>query len=128
MCVEHEATGILVTKFEYAALRLSLHYRVGVFAGRQTCAGWKVMKEVPVQVKRIDRVKFQHVYQEDAHELAGLDSDRVLIVVERNGIDGIEVVLAVEIDVETVHHHDQLVIGMRPALLRLDDECAVQTL
>ena len=47
---------------------------------------------------------------------------------EGDGIDGIEVVGAVEVHVEAAHHHDELMIGVWPALLRVDDERAVEAL
>ena len=51
----------------------------------------------------------------------------MLLVVERDGVDRVDLVLAVEVGVEAVHHHHQLVGGRAPAL-RVDDEDAVESL
>ena len=55
------------------------------------------------------------------------DPDRVPRVVERAPVDRVEVVLAVAVGVEAVHHHDEL-LRRRARLLRVDDERAVEAL
>ena len=47
---------------------------------------------------------------------SGLDRDRPVEVGERDGVHRVDLVLAVEVGVEAVHHHDHLV-GRRAARL-----------
>ena len=42
------------------------------------------------------------------HRLAADDRDRVLGIVMRHRVDGVDLVLAIEVGVEAVHHHDEL--------------------
>src|SRR5438876_11953649 len=60
-----------------------------------------------------------------AQKLFSLYPDRVLRVVEGHSIDGIDLVLAIEVGIKRVHHHDQLA-SRGPALPGVDDEHAVQ--
>ena len=78
-------------------------------------------------MERVDRIELGHVDQVDPHQLADPEPDRVAHVVEGDGVDGVHLVLAVEVGVEPVHGHHQLV-GRRPGLGRVDDEDAVEAL
>ena len=49
------------------------------------------------------------------------------LVVEGDGIDGIEIVLVVEIYIKAAHHHHKLLVHRRASPLRVDDERAVQS-
>ncbi|MCZ7589090.1 MAG: hypothetical protein M5U27_09625 [Gaiella sp.] len=80
-----------------------------------------------MEVKRVDQVELGQVRQVDAHELAAAHADRVARVVERAPVDGVEVVPAVGVRVEAVHHHDELAGGLARRL-RVDDERAVEAL
>ena len=75
---------------------------------RQRRAVIVVVEEVGVQVERVDRVELGHVDQVDAHRPRLVDADRLLRVGMGDGVDGVDLVLAVEVGVEGVHHHDQL--------------------
>jgi hypothetical protein len=81
-------------------------------------------------MERVDGVELQQVDQEDPHQLPHPDPDRVPVVVEVEGdrVDGVEVVLVVEVDVEAVHDDDQLVVRSRPAVPGVDDEGPVEPL
>jgi len=48
-------------------------------------------------------------------------------VVEGHGVDGVDLVLAVEVGIKGIHHHDKLP-GRRPPLAGVDDEDAIQPL
>ena len=80
-----------------------------------------------MQVERVDEVELGQVGEVDPDGLRALDRDRVLRVVEGLAVDGVEVVLAVAVGVEAVHHHDEL-LRRRPRLGRVDDERAVEAL
>jgi hypothetical protein len=78
-------------------------------------------------VERVDQVVLEHVDDVDPHELPARDRDRRAHVGERDRVDGVELVRPVEVRVEPVHHHHELVGGLA-ALLRVDDEPAVEPL
>src|SRR5687768_18361313 len=125
--VEHERTGVLVGELEHRPLSLSKGDRVGEFVAVEIRSGPIEPEEVPVEVERVQQVELGDVHEIDAGELAGLHRNRKLLVVEGDGVDRVDLVLVVEIGVECVHHHHHL-IGRRAALLRVDDEYAVETL
>ena len=80
-----------------------------------------------MQVKRVDEVVLEDVDEVEADELVALDLDRPLGVREADRVRGIELVCAVEVRVEAVHDHDELV-GVLARVLRIDDERAVEAL
>ena len=86
-----------------------------------------VVEKVGVQVEGVDQIVFQDVDQVDTHFFPDLDLDGMDLVVERDGIDGVEIVLVVEIDIEAAHHHHKFMVNRRPAAFRIDDERAIQT-
>src|SRR5262245_58706489 len=128
--VEHVVSGVLVAELEDATLPLHLRDDVGELGGGEAGAGGVILEEVGVQVERVDRVVLQDVDQIHAHQLAHFDLDGMLavVVMEWDGVDGVEVVGAVEIHVEAAHHHDELLIGGWPSLFWIDDERAVEAL
>ena len=104
-----------------------------------------VVEEVGVQVEGVDRVELGDVDQIDPHRARALDLDRPLGVGMGDRVDGVELVLLVEIGVEAVHHHHELlparVLGRAeqaaarrlgvlrvPLRIRVDDEGAVEAL
>jgi hypothetical protein len=60
-----------------------------------------------MQVERVDRVEFRDVDKIYADRFVARDRDRVFRIVMTHGIDGINLVLVVEIRIEGVHHHHQ---------------------
>ena len=125
--VEHVLAGVGEAQLEDAALALALDDRVGEVARLEPGAGRVVVEEVGVDVERVDEVELEHVHEVDPHELAALDPDRLVHVRERDRVDGVDLVRAVEVGVEPVHDHDELV-GGRAAVLRVDHERAVEAL
>ena len=89
--------------------------------------GREVVKEVAVQVKRVEQVVLEDVDEVQPHELVALDLDRALAVGEADRVGRVQLVGAVEVRVEAVHDHDELV-GLLALVLRIDDERAVQAL
>ena len=87
-------------------------------------AGREVVEEVGVHVERVDLVELEHVHEVDPHQLVLPDPHRLVHVREADRVDRVDLVGEVEVRVEAVHHHHQLV-GLRAALLRVDDERAV---
>ena len=80
-----------------------------------------------MDVERVDLVELEDVDQVDPDELAALHDDRPVEVVEPDRVDRVDLVRLVEVRVEPVHHHHELVcLGAR--LLRIDDERAVEAL
>src|SRR5919109_1000396 len=124
--VEHEDPGIREVDLDDPALSLRLDDGVGVLE-LVARPGRVVTEEVAVEVEGVDEVELRQVREVDPNRLLPADADRVLRVVERLPVDGVEVVLAVGVGVVAVHHHDELL--RRPArLLWIDDERAVEPL
>src|SRR5512134_286345 len=124
--VEHEVAGVGEVDLDDPALALAEHDRVRVLE-LVARAGRVIAEEVPVEVEGVDQVELGQVGQVDAHGLRAPDLDRIARVVERRAVDRVEVVLAVAVGVEGVHHHHQLLRG-GPRLGRVDDEGAVEAL
>lgn len=137
---------VLEAELQDPPLGLALHDRVDrPQRRRQRGAVIVVVEEVGVQVEGVDRVELGDVDEVDPHRPGPLDRDGLLRIGVRHGVDGVDLVLVVEIGVEGVHHHDQLlppgVLGraQQPAARRLglvgmaggigvDDEGAVHAL
>jgi hypothetical protein len=124
--VKHELPGVGEVDLEDAALALAEHdgVRVLELLGR---AGAVKPEELAVQVQRVDEVELRQVGEVDTHGLRAADPDRILRVVEREPVDGVEVVVPVTVGVVAVHDHDEL-LGRRPGFRRIDDEGAVEAL
>ena len=86
----------------------------------------EVVEQVPVQVERVDEVELEHVDEIDPHQLVALDLDRRVHVRERDRVGRVHLVRAVEVGVEPVHHHHELV-GVLAAVGGVDER-AVQAL
>jgi hypothetical protein len=124
--VEHEVAGVWEAHLEHGPLGLALDDRVGELDRRQRRPSREVVEEVPVDVERVDRVVLEDVHEVDPDRPVALDRDRLVDVVERDRVDRVDLVaLGVEVRVEAVHHHHQLV-GLGTPALRIDDEGAVQ--
>ena len=86
------------------------------------------MKETGVQVEGIEQIEFQDVHKIDADLLADLDLDRMILIVERNGVDSVKVVDIIKVHIEAAHDHDHLTVDRRATFLGIDNERAIQTL
>src|SRR3712207_6775661 len=78
-------------------------------------------------MEAVYEVELQHVHHVYPDELTLLYPYRVALVVEGHRVDSVDLVRGVEIGVEAVHDHNQLV-GLRTALLRVHDERPVEPL
>ena len=112
-------------RLEHVALTLALDDRVRVLARRERRAGRKTVEEVAMDVERVDRVELDDVDEVDPDELAALDANRLVHEVEGNGVDCVDLVVFVEVRIERVLNHHELV-GVGTTLGRVDDERAVQ--
>ena len=81
------------------------------------------MKQVRVQVRH--HRLFKKVHHVHPHRLAQGELNRVVGVLEGAPVPGVEVGLAVAVEVESAHHHHQLAHG-RAARLGIDDHQPVQ--
>src|SRR5215217_6832281 len=96
-------------------------------------------------MKRVDRVELHDVDEVEAHRPGSDDPDGVLGVMMGHRVDGVDLVLAVEVSVEGVHHHHELLpirvfgcaekagashVGLLrvSCWIRIDNECAVHPL
>ena len=125
--MEHVLALIGEAQLEDPALALPLDHRVGQLRRLERRARRVVVEEVGVDVERVQKVELERVHEVDPHELAAFHPDRLVLVGERDRVHGVDLVRAVEVGVEAVHDHHQLV-GLRPALGRIDHECAVEPL
>ena len=114
-------------QLEDPALSLHLADRVRVLGGHERRPCREVVEEVGMQVKGVDRVVLEDVDEVDTDERVALHLDRAVEVVEAHRVDGVDLVAEVEVRVERVHDHHELV-GLRAGLLGVDDEHAVEAL
>src|SRR5215204_1258504 len=126
MGVKHERTGMLIGELEDGPLTLAEGYNVGPFKMLQIRACAIKPEEVAVEVKGVEQVELRHIDQVDAYQLPLLQVYRMLLVVECDGVDGIDLVFTVEVGIEAVHHHHQLLCrrAIRPWV---DDERSVES-
>ena len=69
-----------------------------------------------MDVEGVDLVELEDVDEVDPNELAALHDHRPVEIVEADGVDRIDLVRLVEVRVEAVHHHHELVgLGARPS-------------
>src|SRR5918997_5734586 len=125
--VEHVLARVREAHLEDPALTLTEHHGVGELAALLARPRRDVVKEVAVQVKRVDQVVFQDVDEIQAHELAPLDANRLLGVGEADRVGGVDLVGAIEVRVEAVHDHDHLV-GRFARVRGIDEKRSVQAL
>src|SRR6185312_14340703 len=125
--MEHVFARVRKAQLEHVALTLALDHRVGVFAWFERGPGRKAVEEVSVDVERVDRVELDDVDEIDPNELAQLHTHRVVHEMESDGVDGVDLVVLVEVRIECVLHHYEL-ICLRTPLRRVDDEHAIETL
>src|SRR4051812_16878961 len=125
--VEHEAAGPRKAELGDSALALALHDGVRVLRRLERRARREVAEEVPVDVEGVQEAVLERVDEVDPHELVARDLDRPLEVGEADRVHRVDLVRAVEVRVEPVHHHHQLV-RVRPSLTGIDDEGAIEPL
>src|SRR5687767_11660435 len=79
-------------------------------------------------MERVHRIVLQRVHEVDANGLTNFELDRILVVVvvKGDGVYLVEVVRAVEIDVEAAHHHYHLAVDFGSSSLRVYDERAIK--
>ncbi len=149
MGVEHIQTRFEtpVGELQDAALRLALHDGVHRLEGRlQRGAVVVIIEEIGVQVQGVDRVELGDVDQINALQLVAANRDGLVVVGESNRVGRVDLIVAVKVGVEAVHHHDHLVdplilgvvvvarlgdlLLLAAVFLRVgvDDESAVETL
>jgi hypothetical protein len=78
-----------------------------------------------VDVKRVDRVELHHVHEVDPNELCATNAHGRVHEMERNRVDRVDLVVLVEVRVERVLHHQELVRRGTP-FDRIDDERPVE--
>src|SRR5918998_1567012 len=125
--VEHEPPGEVVAELHDPALPLTEHLRVGELRRLQLRARRVIIEEVGVRVEAVYEVELEHVDHVDPDQLPLLYLYGVLLVVKGHRVHGVDLVRGVEVGVEAVHDHDQL-IGLRASLPRVDDERPVEPL
>src|SRR3954452_1568974 len=103
--VEHVAPGVGKLPLKDSPLTLAEHDRIGQLSGLAACARGVVVKQVAVQVKRVDQVELKNVDQIDPHQLLAADADWLVHVGKRDRVRRVEFVGTVEVRVKAVHHH-----------------------
>lgn len=80
-----------------------------------------------MDVEGVDRIELDDVDEVDANEVTALHADRPVHEMERHRVDGVDLIVFVEVRIERVLHHHELV-GGGPTTRRIDDEHAVEAL
>src|SRR5687767_2327738 len=117
---------MFVTKFQDAALRLSLDDRVSVLGRGQAGAGGVIIEKVRVQVEGVEQVKLQNIDQVNADLLANFYLYGMVLIMERDPVDRVEIIFVIEVHIETVHYHHHFAVDRWAASLGIDDESAVE--
>src|SRR5215212_2453392 len=125
--VEHELAGKAVAELHDPALPLPEHLRIREIRRLQPRARRVVVEEVGVRVEAVNEVELEQVGDVDPDELILFYLYGVLLIVERHAVHGVDLVGGVEVGVEAVHDHDQLV-GLRSPGLRVYDERPIEPL
>jgi hypothetical protein len=102
MGVKHVHAWKFVTKFQDAALSLSLDDRVRELAGGEASAGGVILEEICVKVKGVDQIELQNIHEIDAHCFPDVDLDRMVLVVKGNPVDRVKVICVIEVNVDAV--------------------------
>src|SRR5688572_26512888 len=127
MGVEHERPGVIVRELKHGPLSLAESDDIGPFVAGQVGAGAVQSKEVAVNVERVQQIELGHIHHVRPYQLSLADPNRVLLVVKGHRIDGVDLILLIEVRIEPIHHHHQLA-GCGAAGLRIYDEGTVQAL
>src|SRR5215210_4886434 len=132
MGVEHERARVTVAELQDPAFPLAEDLRVGELGGFDLPtsgvprARRVVVEEVGVRVEAVYEVELQHVDRVHPDQTPLLYLYGMALVVEGNGVDGVDFVGGVEVGVEAVHDHDHLV-GLGTAFFGVYDEGPVET-
>src|SRR5215211_1636485 len=109
--MEHVHAGLVVAiaELQNSPLALALHDRVDCPQSRGKCRSViVVVEEVAMEMEGIEEIELQDVHQIDADGPRVLNADGMFRKVMSHGVDGIDLVLAIQVGVETVHNHDEL--------------------
>src|SRR3712207_5144125 len=79
-----------------------------------------------MQMEVVYLVKFQHVNKVYSDKLTLFYLYRMMHIVVRNGVHGIEVVFCIEVCVKAIHDHDHL-ISLRSRSLGINNVYAIKT-
>ena len=123
--MKHELPGFPVRELDHVPLRLTHGDRVGELIGLERRSSPVEVKEIGVKVDRIQRIEFGDVYHVRPLELVGRYLNWLIEVMKGDGVDGVNLILAIEVRIECVHHHYHFV-RLGPAILGINDECSVQ--
>src|SRR5215210_9418055 len=114
MGVEHELAGETVAELQDTPLPLSEDLRVRELRGFELSTSGVprarriVVEEVGVGMEAVYEVELQYVDRINPDQTSFLYLYRVALVVERDGVDGVDFIGGVEVGVEAVHDHDHL--------------------
>ena len=75
----------------------------------------------------VDKIKFEDVHQIYPNFFADFNLNGMVLIIERNAIDGVEIVAIVEVNVDAVHDHDHLFVHGWATFLGINDECAIKS-
>src|SRR5918993_2321258 len=132
MGMEHERAWETVAELKDPALSLAEDLRVRELGGFDLPASWVprarriVVEEVGVCVEAVYEVELQHVDRVYPDQTPLLYVYGMALVVEGDGVDGVDFVCGVEVGVEAVHDHDHLV-GLGTAFFGVYDKGPVET-
>src|SRR5918993_4182558 len=97
VCMEHELPRIAECRLEDGAFALAQHDGVGVVVDRHPRAGAEDVEEHAVQVQAVDQVELGDVDDVHPDQASYFHPDRVGHVVVGQGVDGVDLVVAVEV-------------------------------
>src|SRR6266540_867852 len=123
--MKHEVARIAKCHFENGAFALAQHDRVGVILHGLAPAGAERVEKHSMEMKAVEKVELSDVYEVNADGATDGDANRIVHVRVRHRVDGVHFVVAVEVRVESIHDHHELV-SRRAALARIDDVGAVE--
>ena len=69
-----------------------------------------IIKEIGMNVHRVDRIKFSDIDQVKALYLISLDLDRLFHISKGDAVGSINLIISIKVRVETVHHHHHFVV------------------
>src|SRR5215213_9374513 len=103
MSMEHVHTRIFISKFQNAALGLSLDDGVGKFARGQAGTGGVVVEKICMKMEGVDEVELENIHEIDANLFTDSDLYRVILIMEGDAINRVEIIDVIEVHVQTIH-------------------------